>query len=287
MLLLLAYITFLDAFRNCLSSIVKIILHWTLWCMRLMKNHRHERLFLYLEPLFFLQYITIMVKWYQKGMEVWMQNSTSSTLLVTASLMHERRFSYQKEKTKNSSEHERERRPLVLIDNLAMRFESLHEFKGPTSVKKCRTYFIWWLLASCWKSWEEEINPSFQLQRSPGVFPARFRRADPLRAASPLAAAWRQAVVQRIAQGLRRLQHLRAAGRQRLLRSLPEQLQACLPGHLGDAGGAGLSSAAPPRLGRDGQAARVHHSTGGRSASLHALEGGNILGHEFPPMKRL
>lgn len=44
-----------------------------------------------------------------------MQNSTSSTLLVTASLMHEQRFSYQKEKTKNSSE--RGRRPLVLIHN--------------------------------------------------------------------------------------------------------------------------------------------------------------------------
>lgn len=89
---------------------------------------------------------------------------------------------------------------------------------------------------------------------------------------SALAAAGRQAVVQRVTEGLGRLQHLRPARGQRFLRTLPKQFQPRLTAHFGHAGSASLSPAAHSGLRRDGQAARVHHPTGGGSAGLQALE---------------
>lgn len=99
------------------------------------------------------------------------------------------------------------------------------------------------------------------------------RQSDLLSAlrGSSLAAAGRQTVVQRVAQRLRSLQDLRAAGRQRFLRPLPEKLQPGLTAHLGDARSAVLSPAVHSRLCRDWQAAGVNHTAGGRSAGLHAL----------------
>lgn len=127
----------------------------------------------------------------------------------------------------------------------------------------------------------EEIDPSFQLQlmrRHQFILRGCRRGAVPpppvpVRAASSLAAAGRQAVVQRIAQRLGSFQDLRAARGQGFLRPLPEQLQPGLPAHLGDAGRARLSPAAHARLGGDGEAARVHHPAGGGAAGLHALRG--------------
>lgn len=95
----------------------------------------------------------------------------------------------------------------------------------------------------------------------------------PFLAGSSLAAAGRQTVVQRIAEGLGGLQDLRAARREGFLRPLPEQLQPGLPAHLGDAGSAYLPPAAHPRLGWDGQAAWVDHPAGGGTAGLQALKG--------------
>lgn len=89
---------------------------------------------------------------------------------------------------------------------------------------------------------------------------------------SSLASAGRQTVVERIAERLGGLQDLRAARGERLLRPLPEQLQPGLPAHLGDAGSPSLPPA-DPRLGRDGQAARVARWPGGGAAGLHALKG--------------
>lgn len=104
-------------------------------------------------------------------------------------------------------------------------------------------------------------------------------------AGSSLAAAGRQTVVQRIAERLGGLEDLRAARGDGFFRTLPEQLQPGLPAHLGDAGSASLPPAAHPRLGRDGQAARVNHPAGGGAAGLHALRGcrevGNVSGHVF------
>ena len=91
---------------------------------------------------------------------------------------------------------------------------------------------------------------------------------------SPLAAAGGQAVVQGVAEGLGGLQDLRAAGGQRLLGTLPEELQPPLPpAHLRDAGRACLPPAAPPRRGRDGQAAGVRRPAGGGPDRLRALRG--------------
>lgn len=105
------------------------------------------------------------------------------------------------------------------------------------------------------------MDPPFQSQREGGG------------GRSALAATGRQAVVQRVAEGLGRLQDLRPAGGQGLLRTLPEQLQPRLPTHLGHAGTSGLGPAAEPRLSWDGQAAWIHHPAGGGTAGLQALGG--------------
>lgn len=97
--------------------------------------------------------------------------------------------------------------------------------------------------------------------------------ALPRRAGSALAATGRQAVVQRVAEGLGRLQDLRPTRGEGFLRALPEQFQPRLPAHFRHAGAASLPPAAEPRRGRDGQAARVHHPAGGRTARLQALGG--------------
>lgn len=128
------------------------------------------------------------------------------------------------------------------------------------------------------------MGPCFQLNRGGSTAAkqsrwSRWERRSSL--SSALAAAGRQAVVQRVAQRLGGLQDLGAARGQRLLRSLPEQLQPGLPAHLGHAGGPHFPPAAQPRLGRHGQASRVHHPTGGGAAGLHVLRGGNIAGHLY------
>lgn len=90
---------------------------------------------------------------------------------------------------------------------------------------------------------------------------------------SALAATGRQAVVQRVAEGLGRLQYLRSAGGEGFLRALPEQFQPRLPAHFRHTGTTSLAPAAEPRLSWDGQAAWIHRPAGGRTAGLQALRG--------------
>lgn len=90
---------------------------------------------------------------------------------------------------------------------------------------------------------------------------------------SALAATRRQAVVQRVAEGLGSLRDLRSAWGEGFLRALPEQFKPRLLTHFRHTGTAGFPPAADPRLSWDGQAAWIHHPTGGRTTGLQALRG--------------